>query len=349
MIKKNLVQITDFIIHKVGNKYNSTRNVFSDNTLLFEEESYKMMLNFLLKPFLNLTDSYRFTHHADINLNEMNSYSNALFSGKGDFVEISKNIVKHLYEQSNSANIKTGDVIVARFEGIGLNDIVTDAIGVFKIENKMDFFQTYIEGNQIEVIVTEGISPKRLDKGCLIVNTSDREGKYVFSVDNNTYDAQYWIKNFLQIKLADDIHQQTKNYLALCSAFSDEIIKENLGKKEQSEFLANTIDFFKEHDVVENQEFVQTVFEEEDQIVRFTEFKKEFESVNDITLRNHFPISPKVVKKQKKAFKTQISLDTNIKIQIDVDAPDAAAYYLERGYDENKKMKYYKVYYNEEK
>ncbi len=349
MIKKNLVQITDFIIHKVGNKYNSTRNVFSENTLIFDEESYKMILNFLLKPFLNLTDSYRFTHHADINLNEMNSYTNSLFKNEADFVEVSKNIVKHLYEQSNSANIKTGDVIVARFEGIGINDVVTEAIGVFKIETKMDFFQTYVEGNQIEVIVTEGISPRKLDKGCLIINTTDSEGKFVFSVDTNTYDAQYWIKNFLQIKLADDIHQQTKNYLALCSAFSDEVIREKEGKKEQSEFLATTIDFFKEHDSVDNDEFVKTVFEEETEIEKFKDFKKEFEAENEILLRNYFPISDRVVKKEKKAFKTEIILDTNIKINIDVDAPDAAAYYLERGYDADKKMHYYKVFFNEEK
>jgi hypothetical protein len=33
---------------------------------------------------------------------------------------------------------------------------------------------------------------------------------------------------------------------------------------------------------------------------------------------------------------------------LDVDAPDASAEYLERGYDDVKKMHYYKVYFNEE-
>ncbi len=65
-------------------------------------------------------------------------------------------------------------------------------------------------------------------------------------------------------------------------------------------------------------------------------------------VRNQFPISEAVVKKQKRAFKTEIKLDTNIQIKIDIDAPDAAEEYLEKGYDEEKKMKYYKVYFNEE-
>jgi len=56
-----------------------------------------------------------------------------------------------------------------------------------------------------------------------------------------------------------------------------------------------------------------------------------------------------VLKKEKSKIKSIIKLDTNIEIKLDVDAPDAASEYLERGYDEEKKMKYYKVYFNEEK
>lgn len=348
MIKKNKAQITDFIIHKVGNKFNSTRNMFSDNSLLFDENSYQLMFNYLLRPFTNLTESYRFSHHADISLNEMNTYTKSLFTNEGDFVEVSQNIVKHLYEQSNSANIKTGDVLIARFEGIEINDITTNAIGVFKIENKLDFFQTYIEGNQIEVLLTQGISTKKLDKGCLIVNTTDAEGTVVLSVDNNSYDAQYWIKNFLQIKLADDIHNHTKNYLDLCNSFSEEVIKENFGKKQQSEFLASTIDYFKENESIDVENYKADVFNEDKHIDLFEDYKKQFETDQNLVLRNQFVVSDKVLKKEKKKFKTEIKLDTHIKINIDVDSPDAASYYLERGYDEEKKMFFYKVFFNEE-
>ncbi|MCG8889302.1 nucleoid-associated protein, partial [Tenacibaculum finnmarkense] len=56
-----------------------------------------------------------------------------------------------------------------------------------------------------------------------------------------------------------------------------------------------------------------------------------------------------VLKKEKSKFKSEIKLDTNIQIKIDIDAPDAASEYLELGYDETKKMKYYKVFFNAEK
>ncbi len=349
MIKRTRAEITKCIIHKVGNKYNSGQNSFSEATIRFDEESYNLMMPFLLKPFANLSQSFRFSHHADIRLNEMNNYASNVFKEEESFIENSKNIVNHLYEQSNSAQIKKGDVIVALIEGIEYQDVLTEAIGVFKVENKVDFFQTYLEDDSFDVAVQQGISTKRIDKGCLILNTTDTEGTVVLSIDNNQYDAQYWIKNFLSVKYADDRNQHTQSYLEMCKEFSEEIIKPEFGKQEQSQFLANTVDFFKENEAVDYHAFKEELFEEDKQKEMFEDYKKHFETLNDVLIRNNFEVSDVVLKKEKQKMKSIIKLDTNIEIKLDVDAPDAASEYLERGYDEEKKMKYYKVYFNEEK
>ena len=141
MIKRTQASISKCIIHKVGNKFNNTKNAFSENEVHFDEASYELMLPFLLRPFGSVVQSYRFNHHADISLNEINTYSSQIFSNEDDFIENSKHIVKHLFEQSNSAQIKTGDVLVVLFEGIEYNDITTNALGIFKIENKIDFLK----------------------------------------------------------------------------------------------------------------------------------------------------------------------------------------------------------------
>ena len=189
--------------------------------------------------------------------------------------------------------------MIVKFTDIEINDILTEAIGVFKIENKSDFFQTYVDGDVIELMLLEGISTKKLDKGCLILNTTDADGKYVLSVDNNTYDAQYWIKNFLNLKAADDSNSHTKNYLDFCASFGEEVIKENFGKKQQSEFLAETIDFFKENENVNIEDFKTTIFEEEKYVELFDDYKKQFEAQEDVVLRNNFFVSDKVLKKEK--------------------------------------------------
>lgn len=349
MIKRTRAEITKCIIHKVANKYNSGQNVFSENVIRFDEDSYNLMVPFLLKPFVNLSQSFRFSHHADIRLNEINNYATNVFKDESTFIENSKNIVNHLYEQSNSAQIKKGDVIIVLIEGIEYQDVLTEAIGIFKVENKTDFFQTYLEENSFDVAVQQGISTKKIDKGCLILNTTDAEGTIVLSVDNNQYDAQYWIKNFLSVKYADDRNQHTQSYLELCKEFSEEVIKPEFGKQEQSQFLANTVDYFKENESVDYHTFKEELFEEDKQKGMFDDYKKHFETLNDVLIRNNFEVSDVVLKKEKSKIKSIIKLDTNIEIKLDVDAPDAASEYLERGYDEEKKMKYYKVYFNEEK
>lgn len=349
MIKRNRASISKFIIHKVGNKFNSASNVFSENTITFDEESYELMKPFLLKPFGNLAESYRFNHHASIELNELNNYSTQVFTDETLFVDISKHIVNHLFEQSNSAQIKTGDVIIALFEDIEYKEIVTQAIGIFKIENKVDFFQTYMEKESLDVFVQKGISTKKLDKGCLIVNYADAEGRVVLSVDTNNYDAQYWVKNFLNVKYADDNNQHTQNYLELCKDFSEEILKEDFGVQEKSKFLAKTVDFFKENESVNIHDFKKEIFDEDDTHKElFDDYKKQFESVNDVLVRNQFTVSDIVLKKQKQKIKTEIKLDTNIQIKLDIEAPEASSEYLEKGFDEEKKMNYYKVYFNDE-
>ncbi len=348
MITRKNASISKFIIHKVGNKFNDTKNAFSEKLVDFDEASYDLMLPFLLRPFGSVVQSYRFNHHANISLNEINSYCTQIFNDEDAFIDVSKHIVTHLYEQSTSAQIKTGDVLIVMFEGIEFNEITTNAIGVFKIENKVNFFQTYLENNSYDVLVQKGISSKKVDKGCLILNQTDTEGNIILSVDNNSYDAQYWLNQFLNIKYADDANNHTQQYIALCKDFSTEILKPTYGAQEQNIFLAKTIDFFKENEVVNLDRFKEELFEEDKHKNLFDDYKKTFEDEQNIVLRNQFDVAESVVNKEKKKIKTDIKLDTNIQIKLDIDAPDASAEYLERGYDNEKKMHYYKVFFNVE-
>jgi len=348
MIKCTKASISKCILHKVGNKFNDTKNSFSERPIDFDEASYDLILPYLLRPFGSVAESYRFNHHANIDLNEINSYATQLLNDDTGFVNVSQHIVMHLFEQSNSAQIKTGDVIICMFHDIQYEDYLTDAIGIFKIENKSHFFQTHLEKNSYDLYIQKGIQTKKVDKGCLILNAADGEGKIVLSIDNNNYDAQYWIKKFLNIKYPDDANQHTKNYIQMCREFSKEVMQPQFGMQEQSSFLAKTVDFFKENEVVNIETFKEDIFEKEDHIQLFEDYKKTYESDNNILIRNQFDVSEIVLKKQKQKIKTEIKLDTNIQIKLDVDAPDASAEYLERGYDKEKKMHFYKVYFNAE-
>ncbi|MFD2292176.1 hypothetical protein ACFSKN_14850 [Mariniflexile gromovii] len=46
MISRKNASISKFIIHKVGNKFNDTKNAFSEKLVDFDEASYNLMLPF---------------------------------------------------------------------------------------------------------------------------------------------------------------------------------------------------------------------------------------------------------------------------------------------------------------
>jgi hypothetical protein len=83
--------------------------------------------------------------------------------------ENSKNITRHLFEQSNH-HIKTGSVTYLTNVNI---DNVVDAIGVLKVSCKL-ILQFEEKGTHLEMILQQGINLSKLDKGCLIFNHKKR-------------------------------------------------------------------------------------------------------------------------------------------------------------------------------
>ena len=62
---------------------------------------------------------------------------------------------------------------------------------------------------------------------------------------------------------------------------------------------------------------------------------------------NKFSISSNAVTKIKKTIKKSIRLDDNVEIKFN-DTVDDINNLIEKGYDKEKKKKYYKIYYNDE-
>jgi hypothetical protein len=65
--------------------------------------------------------------------------------------------------------------------------------------------------------------------------------------------------------------------------------------------------------------------------------------------RNYsFPIANAAVYDARKSIKNVINLDTHIQIKMDFINPESAEKYVEKGWDEEKQMYYYLVYFNKE-
>src|SRR5207244_13230979 len=95
-------------------------------------------------------------------------------------------------------------------------------------------------------------------------------------------------------------------------------------------------------------EFVSQVIPEPEYAGEFKKFKKQYDIDYGIEDYQDFEISKQQVKNMKKQVKNVINLDTNITIRLNSDINATADEYLEKGYDKEKEMFYYKVYFNNE-
>jgi hypothetical protein len=194
----------------------------------------------------------------------------------------------------------------------------------------------------------EGVSSKKIDKGCLIINTNKNDGYRVLSVDNNNYDTEYWKNKFLKIQYVKDFYYHTSNYVDFVKSFSEDILKQSKGKDEQIAFLNKSMNYLSDKDNLEIGEFANEMFQEPEMRQEFLGYKNKYEKEKETKIQDSFEISQNSVKSNKRLIKSLIKLDTNIQIKLDSNDPEYNQQFIEKGFDEIRGMRFYKVYYNNE-
>jgi hypothetical protein len=242
--------------------------------------------------------------------------------------------------------IKGGEFYTVYFKNCVLDGDIVDAVGLFKSENK----ETYLEVEQMkvgfDVESRKGINISKLDKGCLIFNTNKEDGFVLSIVDNvnKGNDAQYWKDNFLNVSTFNNEFNQTNQFMGITKQFLTKHISSEfeVTKTDQIDFLNRSVDYFKNHETFDKQEFEDEVFGDKNIIESFNKFDQEFRQDNKIKISDSFEISGQAVKKQARAFKSVLKLDKNFHIYIHGNRD-----LIEQGIDENGR-KYYKIYYENE-
>jgi hypothetical protein len=341
-------QIEKLIIHRVGNKVRDEKFTKSEVLALVPADANQIVLTYFLSPFVGKDETFHFTHPTEITLNEIFTYATRIFAENESFVRESGNILNHLYEQSTHPKITEGDLFVAYFSGIKYNQRKIDVIGIFKAEKKEPFIKTTLKKGGIQLIAESGINAKGLEKGCLILNIDKKEGFIVLNIDTSGYDTQYWMDNFLKVTNVQSNNYHTKTYLQLCKDFGSQYIQPNFDKKENIIFLNKSFEYFKNSEVFDFNEFTETVIPEKSVAKEFKRFQSNYQKEYGIDELNDFEISKVAVKSMKRRFKNFIALDTNIELRLNFKDPETDSRFVERGYDNQKKMHYYKVYFNKE-
>lgn len=341
MIDFSNVQLSTTYVHKIGNKAREEGTRFSENNLhLGSELMSDLLLKYFLGPFKNEI-FYNFAHSTDIELNEVFSYVSNIFEDPESILEQSKNIGRHLYEQSNHPKINGGELYVVLLKDCVVEDELVDAVGLFKTENKDTYLKVDENEDGFEIGFESGVNINKLDKGCLIFNTDKSDGYVVSIVDTKSKEAEYWKTAFLHIKAREDNYHYTQNYLTMCKNFAEN--NDEINTTEQVEVKNNTIQYFAEKQDFNAAEFESEVFSNPDTAQTFKAYKENYSQETDIPVADSFEISDNAVKDVKRKFRSVIKLDKNFHVYVHGNEGN-----IKQGFDNERNMRFYTLFYDEE-
>lgn len=337
-------------IHQTGNKLLDEKYKLSEQPFEINDDVLnKILIQYFLAPFEKTTEIYRLSHPSeDLNLNEVFHFAEIIFNDPETFHTNSQQLAKHLYDASNHPKIKSGELYIAYFNKLQIEGELHDAIGIFKSETKETYLTVQNNNNNFELgYQQEAINIKKLDKGCIIFNTEKEEGYKVAVIDltNRSTDAAYWVDDFLKLKVRNDNYNQTS---ATLSIYKDFVTKElessfDLTKTDKIDLLNRSMKYFKENETFNMDEFAFEVINNEEGIQSFKNYKASYEQEYNTPIADSFAISNAAVKKQARTFKSVLKLDKNFHIYIHGDKE-----LIEKGFDEEMNLNYYKVYFRVE-
>jgi hypothetical protein len=349
MINLFNAHIENLSIHRVGNKSRNESIFLSAQPYTLNDEIMPLLKEYFFKAFREKEENYyQFAHEVDLEYNELYNFATEIFANPTQIHEVSKKITTHLFEQSNHPHIKNGEVYVAYFTNTSIQNNVVDAIGIFKSEIKTDFLQFEEQEDNLEMVLQQGINLNKLDKGCIIFNFKKEEGYKILSVDSNRYDSKYWLEHFLNVDVFQDETFMTKKYLQFCKDFAKEVVLPAEDKKEEVLFMNRAVNHFAKNDAFEETAFLNEVLDNPDLIPEFKNYKVDRGAKYSIEDVSSFPIANAAVTDIRKKLRNVIELDTNIQIKLDFVNPESAEKFVEKGWDEEKQMYYYLVYFNKE-
>ena len=347
MLDLSNISLRQMAIHYVGNKTRKEQVYLSRNTYnVFDESVEQNFIQYFTSPFQKVAEFYNFYHPTQLDFNEVNAFCTSFFSGTISFQEVAEKLAITLFEKSEHPNISGGELFVASFMGSRYNGEEVKAIGIFKSEEKETFIKLNKADTGYEYELESGININEMDKGCIVLNTS-QEGKLTVCVLDNTNkskEAKFWTDDFLSlINCQDDFHF-TKDYLDVARQFVTDRMPEvfELSKADKIDYLNKSINYFKKNNHFAEEDFLQDVFQHGEVIDKFNEFKGQYKATHDVELDDSFEISGHAVKQQARIFKSILKLDKNFHIYI-----HGSKELIEKGTDPDGR-KFYKIYYERE-
>lgn len=282
---------------------------------------------------------------ADLHDNTMYNIACSIFDDGQLFADKSVQFL-HYYQKYSTDDAPDAVLFTAYFSELVIDDEITDAIGIFKANNRDTFMQLISNENHLEIGMYEGIFTGQPQVGCLIVNTQRREGFKVcpsFAGSRNA-EATLWRESLLKITEAADDYHQTKHYIQATRKFIRDKMPDvmEMDKTAEAAMMQRSFEYFKQEDNFDVDVYEVKVFKDQEVVEAFRDFREAYSQEKPGMLAEQFDISDAAVKKQSNVFKSVIKLDKNFHIYVHGDRNK-----IRKGTDDNG-QKFYMIYYEDE-
>src|SRR5699024_5233940 len=138
------------------------------------------------------------------------------------------------------------------------------------------------------------------------------------------------------------------SYLKFCQNFAKDVGLPAEDKQEEVMFMNRAVNHFAKNDEFKEDAFLNEVMENPELVPEFKNYKQQKAQKYKIEDLTDFPVSNTAVSAARKSIKSVIKLDTNMQIKMDFVNPESADKFLEKGWDPDREMYYYLVYFNKE-
>lgn len=210
-------------INYVGNRISGEKVKISKEILQCDDLTRGLVGRYLLSS-IEYHQLYKFTHSEGVEYNKVYSLVSEVFSDNTAFDNVANELSYLLYEKANDKLIPGGYLFVVYMKGCMVDDVETEALGIFKAETKDIFLKLTSKGTDISLSSEQGFAMNKVDKGCIIFNVDSKDG-YRFAIVNKSHSkasVKYWNDDFLRCAPVVGDYLNTQAVLKAISQFIKE-------------------------------------------------------------------------------------------------------------------------------
>lgn len=336
-----LTKINSATIQVVGNR--SVGDGVSFATDITDVSSSFTLLQDIVEKAFDTKNRKHFTYIDSLELNPIYNFVTKLFADPDQIIKQSNNIATYLYDQSIHPNIKCGDFYTLYGE-CEVDGKIFGCVALLKSERKEPFLTTENNGQVISVHTVYGTGIKNIDKGCLILNAEKEDGFIVYTVDrtNNGADAHYWTDSFLHVVNCNDDYHNTLQLNDMCTGFLRQMQK-NESAQDCAKVAKIMASLLSSGESMTAEQLEGAIAPTEELKQQFADYKQQYEELHGALPGAFTPVSSAI---KRKPVNRMNSFKAGSDFEIKILNPKAE---IVSGYDEERGMKYYKLFFNEEK